>query len=163
MRPLLYVLAVAFGVWLAFAVRYVKPEAATADTPTEPQTTTVEVDRTLQGRTVGQWHQAAQRYLSRARSLQVALHRDPEVSTAIGLACTVYRVSCSTLFRKARCESHLWRYAHNPSGASGLFQFLPSTWRSTPFGAYSVYDPYASALAAGWMHRAGRGGEWVCR
>jgi hypothetical protein len=163
-RPFLYVLTAAFVCWLVVAVA--GPTGATADEPgattTEPQTTTVEVDRTLQGKTAVEWHSVAQRYLSRARSLHRALRYDPETSTAIGIACIVYGY-CSTLWRKAACESHLWRYAHNPSGASGLYQFLPSTWRSTPFGRYSVYDPYANALAAGWMHAQGRGGEWVCR
>jgi hypothetical protein len=122
----------------------------------------VEIDRTVQGKTVDQWHQVAQRYLSRERSLAHAVRFDPETSTALNLACTVYG-HCSELWRKARCESHLWRYAHNPSGASGLLQFLPSTWASTPYGRFSVYDPYANALAAGWMHAHGRGGEWVCQ
>lgn len=142
---------------------------ASAGDPSPPTTTATDPEPSpdpapplLQGRTIGQWHAAAARYLSRWRSLQVALRRDPEVSTAIGLACTVYG-HCGELWSKARCESHLYRYAHNPSGASGLFQFLPSTWGSTPFGRYSIFDPYANALGAGWMHAHGRGGEWVCR
>lgn len=159
-----YALAVALGVWLSFAVRTFDPSAARADDPppTTDQATTVEVDRTVQGRTAAQWHRAAARYLARSRSLRRAIRFDPETSTAIGLACVVYG-NCGTLWRKASCESHLWRYARNPSGASGLFQFLPSTWASTPFGRYSVFDPYANALAAGWMHVHGRGGEWVCQ
>ena len=67
------------------------------------------------------------------------------------------------MWRKARCQSHLDRYARNPSGASGLFQFMPGTFAGTPFGRYSIYDPYANALAAGWMHMRGRGGAWVCQ
>jgi hypothetical protein len=39
----------------------------------------------------------------------------------------------------------------------------PSTWRSTPYGVFSVWSPYANALAAGWMHLNGRGGEWSCQ
>lgn len=89
-------------------------------------------------------------------------HRD-SVSEALNLACAVYG-HCATLWRKARCESHLYRYAQNRSSrASGLLQFLPSTWRSTPFRGFSIFSPYANALAGGWMHTVGRGGEWVCR
>jgi Transglycosylase SLT domain len=161
-RPFFYLLLIAFLVWLVIVLLGRGSEAPAQEAPPEPQTTTVEVERTLQGRTVSQWHRAAQRYLSRSRSLQRAIHFDAETSTAIGLACIVYGY-CGDLWRKAACESHLWRYARNPSGASGLYQFLPSTWRSTPFGRYSIFDPYASALAAGWMHARGRGGEWVCR
>ena len=138
---------------------------ARADDPPVPTTWTppdTTAEATVQGMNAAQWHRVAGRYLGRVRSLQATIRRDPETSTAIGLACVVYG-HCSELWRKARCESNLYRYAHNPSGASGLFQFLPSTWRSTPFGRYSIFDPYANALAAGWMHTRGRGGEWVCR
>jgi hypothetical protein len=54
--------------------------------------------------------------------------------------------------------------AKNPhSTASGLFQFLTSTFASTPYGraGMSIWSPCASALAAGWMHQNGRGGEWA--
>jgi hypothetical protein len=96
----------------------------------------------------------------------VALHKtllhQPTVTEAINLSCAIFG-SCSTLWRRARCESHLYAGAHNASGASGLFQFLPSTWYSTPFGGFSIWSPYSNALAAGWMNTHGRGGEWVCR
>jgi hypothetical protein len=49
------------------------------------------------------------------------------------------------------------------SGASGLFQFLPSTWRTTPQGraGLSVFDPVAARSAARWMLEQGRACEWV--
>jgi soluble lytic murein transglycosylase-like protein len=66
--------------------------------------------------------------------------------------------------RVAACESGFNPNAVNPySGASGLFQFLPSTWRTTPFGNAYIFDPMAQALAARWMYDNGRVGEWVCR
>jgi hypothetical protein len=65
--------------------------------------------------------------------------------------------------RVAACESTFNPYAWNPSGASGLFQFMPSTWRTTPYGTASIWDPMAQALAARWMYENGRIGEWVCR
>jgi len=74
-----------------------------------------------------------------------------------------WRVDTSTLVRKARCESHLNPFAHNPSGATGLFQFIPSTFASTPYADHSPWRAKWSALAAAWMHRVGRGGEWACR
>jgi hypothetical protein len=88
----------------------------------------------------------------------------PSVVEAINLACATYGW-CSTLWRKADCETGgtFSPTAHNPSGASGLFQFLGSTWRSTPYGRFSIWSPYANALAAGWMHANGRSGEWSCR
>lgn len=62
----------------------------------------------------------------------------------------------------ARCESgYNWR-AYNPSGASGLFQFMPSTYASTPYRSRSLWHPKWNAMAAGWMLARGRRGEWVC-
>lgn len=67
--------------------------------------------------------------------------------------------------RVAKCESGYNPAAHNPSGASGLFQFLPSTFASTPIGKAggSIWDPVASAQAAAWMYSQGRQNEWSCK
>jgi hypothetical protein len=107
------------------------------------------------------WYADWTRSLLRERQL-MARHQRSSIVSAIRLGARAYGQSSSTLIRKASCESHLWPYAHNPSGASGLFQFLPSTWASTPFSAFSIWNPFAQSLAAAWMHRAGRGGEWAC-
>ena len=98
--------------------------------------------------------------LRRQRHLILA---NSSVSEAIELAAATYGDG-ETLWRRARCESGLNRYARNlSSAASGLFQFLPSTWRSTPYARFSIFSPYANALAAGWMGAHGRGNEWSCR
>jgi hypothetical protein len=88
-----------------------------------------------------------------------------QVAEAINLAAATYG-HAEELWRKARCETAgTWNpRSYNPSsGASGLFQFLPSTWQSTPYRRFSIWNPYASALAAGWMHAHGRGHEWACQ
>ena len=67
--------------------------------------------------------------------------------------------------RVARCESNYNPNAVNRySGASGLFQFLPSTWRATPQGAAgsSVFDPVANAQAAAWLYQRSGPGQWSC-
>jgi len=48
------------------------------------------------------------------------------------------------------------------SGASGLLQFLPSTWRSTPQGraGMSIWDAVAQWAAGRWMINQGRVREW---
>lgn len=118
---------------------------------------------TYRGHTARYW---AAKFRGRTRQLQDArrqLAHRPSVAEAINLAAAAYRVDAGTLWRKARCESGLNPNARNGSEASGLFQFLPSTFASTPFGRFSIWSPYANALAAGWMHSVGRGGEWVCR
>lgn len=73
----------------------------------------------------------------------------------------------SALERRLDCiawfESRDTPGARNPrSGAAGLFQFLPSTWRTTPQGkaGLSVYDPVAARDAARWMIGQGRIREW---
>lgn len=98
-----------------------------------------------------------------ARSLRQTLKRKSSVREALALACTIYG-HCADLNRKAFCESRLNPRAKNPrSTAAGLLQFLDSTWATTPFRSFDVYSPYANALAAGWMHANGRGGEWSCQ
>ena len=64
----------------------------------------------------------------------------------------------------AQFESHNTPSARNPrSGAAGPYQFLLSTWASTPQGraGLSPYDPVASREAARWMFNQGRAHEWV--
>jgi hypothetical protein len=137
------------------------PRVPPVDMPADatwPMATTAVTDRELE-----RLRDENQRLKLRNRSLRRTLAHSSTVAEALNLACTVYG-NCSTLWRKARCESHLYRYAQNRSSeASGLFQFLPSTWATTPFARFSIFSPYANALAAGWMHAQGRGGEWVCR
>jgi hypothetical protein len=54
------------------------------------------------------------------------------------------------------CESNGDPDAVNPySGATGLFQFLPSTWATTApnagYGGYSATDPEANIASAAWL------------
>jgi uncharacterized protein YraI len=74
-----------------------------------------------------------------------------------------YDQSRDDMLRVAQCESNLDPFAVNPSGSYGLFQFIRSTWRSTPYGNEDVFDPEANANAAAWMWSEGRKSEWVCQ
>jgi hypothetical protein len=66
--------------------------------------------------------------------------------------------------RVANCESHYNPYAVNSSsGASGLFQFLPSTWARSPYAGQSVFDPKANAQAAAWLYQRSGPGQWSCK
>jgi hypothetical protein len=74
----------------------------------------------------------------------------------------------SWALRVAKCESNYNPLAFNrSSGASGLFQFLPSSWANTPQGkaGMSVFDAAANAQGAAWYYNAtGRtGGPWSCK
>ena len=91
------------------------------------------------------------------------------------LAAVVYGVPYRNLRAIAECESGVWPLAKNRSStASGTLQFLDSTWARTPFGraGFSVFDPFANALAGAWLMDYDRGRlldgehsyrEWVCQ
>ena len=86
-----------------------------------------------------------------------------DIIAIITAAARRYGQSPSAMIAVARCESSLNpRAVNRSSGASGLFQFLPSTWRTTPYATQSSFDPVASANAAAWMWSVGRRREWVC-
>jgi LysM repeat protein len=86
------------------------------------------------------------------------------ITAIITAAAQRYGQSPAAMIAVAQCESSLNPNAYNGEyGASGLFQFLPSTWQTTPYASSNIFDPYASANAAGWMWSVGRRGEWVCQ
>jgi len=68
----------------------------------------------------------------------------------------------------ARCESGLNPHAYNPSGATGLFQIIPSTWNGTPFQPYTwakATNPWFNTQAAySIFSRDGyRWQQWGCK
>jgi len=90
-----------------------------------------------------------------------------EIETIIRDAAAAQGADPDQLLRIAFCESRYNPGAYNASGASGLFQFMPSTWAANSvragFAGASVFDPVASANVAAWMFRRGQAGQWVCR
>jgi hypothetical protein len=91
-------------------------------------------------------------------------YTEEELIEIIHDAADYYGQSRRAMLRVAQCESQLDPEAVNPeTGDSGLFQFNPNTWLTTPYGEYDIFDPRASAYAAGWMWSVGRRGEWVCQ
>jgi hypothetical protein len=100
------------------------------------------------------------RRLRQARLVQFR----PPYEHAAKLAAIAFGVDAGTLIRKGRCESARWtRFTNHRSHALGPWQFLPSTWSSTPYASFSPYDADAAALAAARMHAHGRGSEWSCQ
>jgi hypothetical protein len=159
-----FLAAFALAVWLGGD----DPHAAGA-TPAAVHTVAAE---RVQGKDVVWWARRAVQARKDANARAAVIRRlrhvrlvqfVPPYEHAAELAAIAYQVDASTLIRKGRCESANWTRFHNKSGASGPWQFLLSTWLSTPYASYSPYDPEAAALAAAWMHAHGRGGEWVCR
>lgn len=180
MRRALLVVAtfvVSVTIWLVVSTRSTAEPTTTIPVPETPVLTTsaVLVERVTNEAQVVRFRRLLKRaqrklahsqqrlYVARIhqRQLKRVLLHSSGVREAIDLSCAVYG-NCSTLWRKASCESTYDPRADN-GHARGLFQFLDSTWSSTPFGRFDVFSPYANALAAGWMHARGRGGEWSCR
>lgn len=99
------------------------------------------------------------------KRLKMSMTHDPTLEECVKLATIAYpSFSESRAWRIIKRES--WtsgkQFAKNPtSTASGLYQFLTSTFASTPYASMSIWSPCASSLAAGWMHENGRGGEWA--
>ena len=87
------------------------------------------------------------------------------VDEALTLASIVYGVPKYQLEFVARRESHFipWIYNGQGSGACGLFQFMPGTYGGTPYAkaGFLCTNPYANALAAGWMVSRGGWGPWT--
>lgn len=71
--------------------------------------------------------------------------------------------------RVMACESGGNPLAQHPgSRASGLFQFLPSTWEriirpNLGFTAEQVWDPASNIAAATWLLATEGAGQWVCK
>ena len=65
--------------------------------------------------------------------------------------------------RVAKCESGYNPLAVNrSSGASGLFQFMPSTWNAN-FPGWNIWDPVAQSKAALRFYNQGRTNAWTCK
>jgi hypothetical protein len=91
-------------------------------------------------------------------------HSEQEILNFIAKAAKKYGQSENAMVRVARCESVLDPCAVNRSGPYyGLFQFLKSTWKTTPYGDRDIFDPEAQSLATGWMWKQGRKNEWACQ
>lgn len=66
-------------------------------------------------------------------------------------AALLHDVPTRLLLAIGRCESHLQWWAHNPSGAAGPLQFLPGTWRSTPYRRHSPFSMKWAPIAGAWL------------
>jgi hypothetical protein len=65
--------------------------------------------------------------------------------------------------RVAACESGYNPNAYNPAGPYyGVFQFLMSTFRATPYGNQNIFDATANVYAAAWKYGQGGASAWGC-
>lgn len=106
------------------------------------------------------WHRKFERHLLAVKFPA----RDAEY--AIRLASAAFHVSAADMRAVASCESGMGRQTtpEPHSQASGLFQFLPSTWSHTPFSGFDVFDPFPNALAAAQLVlHDGSWRQWTCQ
>jgi hypothetical protein len=91
----------------------------------------------------------------------------PDGSTGPGVAA-IFRVfgksdGLTWALRVAHCESHYDPGAVNSwSGATGLFQFMPSTWNGY-FAGWNIWDPLSQAQAALAFYQRGWTNQWECK
>ena len=83
-----------------------------------------------------------------------------------GMITSTFGPYASQALAVARCESGFNPNAKNPgSTASGVFQFLSSTWATTSYAGYSPFNAWANIQAAHQVFvRDGYSWhEWVCQ
>ena len=86
-------------------------------------------------------------------------------TAAIATAAARWGVNYYWLLRVASCESGLNPSAYNPSGASGLFQFMPGTYYAyaARIGERgSIWNAYSNANVAAYMFSIGQAYQWGC-
>ena len=105
---------------------------------------------------------------------QPAVHTTAAPSTPVytgggsvaGMIASTFGPYAGAALAVASCESGLNPGAVNPSSdASGVFQFLPSTWATTSYAGYSPFNAWANVQAAHqvFMRDGYSWREWVCQ
>ena len=92
--------------------------------------------------------------------------QSPDVAYALEHASAEYGVSLGCLRNLAWRESRFTPWVDNfqGSGAAGLMQFMPGTWRwmsqQAGYGGASVYDAWSAAHVTAWAIRNGYLSHW---
>jgi hypothetical protein len=91
-----------------------------------------------------------------------------DIEGIIRAAAAKWGADETQLLRVAYCESRYNPNAFNASsGASGLFQFLATTWAPNSvragYAGASVFDPVANANTAAYMFGIGQARQWQCK
>lgn len=78
-----------------------------------------------------------------------------------------YNTDAGQLLRVANCESHYNVNAYNPSGATGLFQFMPGTFlgnaKRVGLANPDIHNAEHQAQVAAYMFSIGQARQWVCK
>ncbi|MEA2645535.1 MAG: trimeric autotransporter adhesin, partial [Chloroflexota bacterium] len=92
----------------------------------------------------------------------VAVAYSGSIPDIIRAAAAKWGANPDQLLRVANCESHFNPRAYNSSsGASGLFQFKPSTYAA--HGGTNIWDPVEQSDIAAKMFSQGLARQWGCK
>lgn len=108
----------------------------------------------------------ADRHHRQAERKWIRLCSQTRPRACVERAIVTYRLTgwqAAWMRRVPQCESHYNPYAHNPSGSSGLYQFMPGTWATTRYARHSIWSAKWSSLAAADFARRGLTHHWVCK
>jgi hypothetical protein len=141
MRSILSALAVAALLVLAVPT----PAPAANRSPSDPCAN--RLCTTYERGTPSCWKRDGRRAIARCFIYRAARHYGQSTRLALHIA-----------HRESRFD---WRVTNASSGAAGLYQFMPRTWRSTPYRRHSPYHPKWAALAAMWMWKRGGYSHWT--
>jgi hypothetical protein len=117
------------------------------------------------------WHRSVEHKLARSVAWQRKHRLDvamPALREAVFIAARVYRVNPWEMISVARCESRADLSARrvsarNSATAEGAWQFLDSTWSSTPFAAFDRDNVYVQALATAAIVEREGWHQWDCK
>jgi soluble lytic murein transglycosylase-like protein len=107
---------------------------------------------------------AKQAQAAASLKVSVASYGDGEVQDIIRAAAALYNVDANLLLSIAKCESGFNPASKNAhSAASGLFQFMPSTYANSPSAraGLSIWDAQANAEAAAYKIANGGLNAWA--
>lgn len=138
------------------------PTIASAATPKYCE---VDAERCWKGHGAEYWHW--QYKLQKKENKRLAKTRRYNTFYAIRLASVVTGVPYRDIYNVARCETGgtFSPFADNPhSTASGVMQFLTSTWNAYPLSQhFSIWDPVANVMQAALIARDEGWRQWVCK
>jgi soluble lytic murein transglycosylase-like protein len=110
-------------------------------------------------------HAPAQRCHSTRCDERVAMHQCAQSRPVpcIRRAALHHHVSFRLQLAIARCESRLQPAVlnHGGSGSSGLMQFMPATFGTTPYAGRWILSAKWNALAGAWALRHWGTGPWA--
>jgi len=90
-----------------------------------------------------------------------------DFESAIRNRCAAVGCNSEQVIRVMYCESGGRSNAANPSGASGLFQFMPRTFSANAsrigLSGANIWNPYHQIEVATWMFANGQAWQWVCK